>query len=254
VIHKTAIIDPDAQIGANVSVGPFAIIESGTIIGDNNEIGARSHIKTWTRIGNGNRILEGAILGGSPQHISYKGEETWLKIGHENYIGEYVTIHRGTSISGKTIIGEKNYIMGYSHIGHDCRVGSSCVFTSYSGVAGHCEIEDRALLGAYAGLHQFTRVGTMAMIGAGSKVGQDVVPYVIVQGFPARPRTVNSIGLQRNKMPEDQRSLVKKMFKILFRSGLSTDNALLQIKELPENPVVSHMIEFIEGSDRGICG
>ena len=254
MIHQTAIVDKKAEIGANVEIGPFAIVEAGTIIGESCLIGARAHVKTWTRLGSGNKIQEGAILGGAPQHASYKGEETWLEIGDENFIGEYVTLHRGTSYSGKTVIGNKNYIMGYSHIGHDCRISDSCVFTNYAGVAGHCTIEAKAILGAYAGLHQFTRVGTMAMVGAGTKIGQDVVPYMIAQGYPGRHMMVNMVGMERNNISSEDRSLVRKMFRVLFRSGLTKENALDKLRELPNARVVSDVIEFIENSERGICG
>lgn len=253
MIHTTALVHDKAEIGRDVTIGPFAVIEAGAIIGDGCLLGARTHVKTWTRLGRENRVAEGAILGGAPQHVSYQGEETWLEVGDRNFIGEYVTLHRGTTIRGKTVIGDENYFMGYSHVGHDCLVGSRCVFTSYSALAGHCEMEDRAILGAYAGVHQFTRIGTMAMLGAGAKIGQDLVPYVIAQGYPARPKMVNMVGLQRNDVPEDQRILIRKMFKILFRKGGTVGQAVERLKTLGDAPVVSHMIEFIEKSERGIC-
>lgn len=253
MIHSTALVHPQAQIGKDVTVGPFSIIEEGTVIGDGCRLAARSHLKQWTRIGKGNTLLEGTILGGAPQHVSYKGEETWLVIGDDNHFGEYVTIHRGTSISGKTVIGNGNYIMGYSHVGHDCRIGNGCVLTNYAGVAGHCTIEDKAILGAYAGLHQFVRVGSMAMVAAGAKVGQDVVPFIIVQGYPAKPVTVNMVGLQRNGISEEERIQIRRLFRILFRSGKSLEQALSEIDALETSKTAVQMIEFIKSSDRGIC-
>lgn len=253
MIHPTSIVDSGAHIAPDADIGPFAVVEADTTIGEGCRLAARTHVKRWTRLGARNTVLEGAILGGPPQHTSYKGEETWLEIGDDNVIGEYVTLHRGTSILGKTVIGNGNYFMGYSHIGHDCRVGNGVILTSYAGVAGHCTLEDKALLGAYAGVHQFVRVGTMAMLGAGAKVGQDIVPYIIVQGYPARPKTVNLIGLQRNGVLEPSRNLIRKMYKILFQSGLSLPESLRRLRDLPDDPVVRNTIEFIEGSKRGVC-
>ena len=253
MIHNTAIVDPDAEIADDVTIGPFAIVETGTVIGPGCTLSARSHVKRWTRLGARNLLLEGVVLGGAPQHLSYKGEETWLEIGDDNYLGEYVTVHRGTTHSGKTVIGNGNYIMGYSHVGHDCRIGSDCVLTNYAGLAGHCLLEDKVILGAYAGLHQFTRVGTMAMVGAGAKVGQDVVPYVIAQGYPARPKMVNLVGLQRNDVPEATRNLIRRMFRIIFQSGMAVPQILENLQALGDDPAVLHMIEFIQGSERGFC-
>lgn len=253
MIHQTAIVSSDATIGSNIRVGPFAVIEAGAEIGNDCIIGARAHIKTWTRIGSGNIILEGAVLGGAPQHTAYQGEETWLIIGDGNRIGEFATLHRGTSETGKTVIGNRNYIMGYAHIGHDCRVGNHCILTNYAGLAGHCALEDRVILGAYAGLHQFVRVGEMAMVAAGAKLGKDLVPYIIAQGYPATPKSVNMVGLDRNGVDEKGRTLIRKIFKIMFRSGRSVPEALDEIKNLGDDPRAHHFIEFVNESKRGIC-
>lgn len=253
MIHSTAIVHPRAQVGNEVKIGPFAIIEEDTVIGDGCELAARTHLKRWTRIGKRNTLLEGTVLGGAPQHISYKGEETWLIIGDDNHFGEYVTIHRASTTSSKTVIGDANYFMGYSHAGHDCRIGNDCVFTNYAGIAGYCTIEDKAIFGAYAGLHQFVRVGTMAMVAAGAKVGQDVVPYVIVQGYPAKPMTVNMVGLQRNGISETERNQIRKLFRILFRSGKTLEESIREIEALDSTGASLRMIEFIKGSERGIC-
>jgi UDP-N-acetylglucosamine acyltransferase len=252
-IHPTALVSSDAEIGNEVVVGPFAIVEAQTVIGDGCVLAARSHVKTWTRLGTGNRVSEGAVLGGEPQHLGYQGEETWLEIGDGNFIGEYVTIHRGTAETGKTVLGSNCYLMGYTHVGHDCRIGNKVILTNYTGVAGHCRIDDAAIFGAYAGTHQFVRVGTMAMVGAGAKLGKDLVPYTIAQGYPARPKAINLVGLERNQVEEGSRNRLRKAFKILFRSGRTLPEALTELEALSDDPHVRHLVEFVRESKRGIC-
>ena len=253
MIHQTAVIDPEAQLGRDVTVGPFAIVEKETVIGDGCILEARSHVKRWTSLGSGNRLCEGAILGGTPQHLGYKGEETWLRIGDNNYFGEYCTIHRGSTITGKTVVGSDNYFMGYTHAGHDCRIGNRCVMTAYSGLAGHTILEDRVIMGAYAGTHQFVRIGTMCMAGAGSLIGMDLVPYMIYQGYPAKPMSVNLVGLRRNDVPEPTRNLIRRVFRILFRSDRPLAEKIEQVRALGDVPEVRRVIEFIEKSERGIA-
>lgn len=253
-IHPTAIVDPTADLGEDVEIGPFCIVESETVIGARTVLQARSLVHRWTTLGADNTVLPGAVLGGDPQHLDYKGEKTELRIGDGNWIGEYVTIHRASNPSLTTMVGDRNYFMAYSHIGHDCHVGNRVIMTNYAGLAGHCTVEDRALLAAFSGAHQGVRIGTMAMLGGGALAGQDIVPFAIVQGIPARPRGLNVIGMQRNGISAEAREALHDVYRILFLLKLSLPNALEKIRaEVPSLAEVRHVLEFIAGSKRGIA-
>lgn len=253
-IHTMAIVDSKARLGERVEIGPYCVVEGETEIGEGTVLEARAMVRRWTKLGENNVLKPGVILGGEPQHLAYRGEHTELIIGNDNWFGEYVTIHRGTPPDGKTVIGSHNYLMAYSHIGHDCRVGNHVIMTNYAGLAGHCHVEDHALFAAYSGVHQGVRVGTMAMLGAGALVGQDVVPYVIVQGIPGRPRGLNTVGMTRNGVSESVREAVKKAYRILFLERLSLPNAIERIrKEVPPHPEIEHLLEFVQHSARGIA-
>jgi len=208
-IHPTAIVDPGAELGLDVEVGPFCVVEGETVIGDRTVIEARSMVRRWTTLGTDNLLLPGAVLGGDPQHLDYRGQRTALRIGHHNRFGEYVTIHRASREDSLTEVGDHNYLMGYCHIGHDCRVGNHVVMTNYAGLAGFGVVEDWVLLAAFSGKHQGVRIGTMAMLGAGALAGEVVSPYLIVQGVPARPRGLNTIGMQRRGVSAEARQALK---------------------------------------------
>ncbi len=253
-IHPTAVVEPQAELGADVVVGPHAVIENGAKVGDRCVLEYGAAVRRWTELGADNRLLPGAVLGGAPQHLAYQGEETHLRVGHGNVFGEYVTIHRASRPDSVTVIGDGNYFMAYSHVGHDCQVGNGVVMTNYAGLAGHCIIEDHALIAAYAGTHQGVRVGTMAMLGGGALCGQDVLPYLIVQGIPAQPRGLNVIGMQRRGVSDEVRRAMHQIYQILFMQRLSLPNAVARIRhEVPDLPEVRHVLAFIEASKRGIA-
>ncbi len=253
-IHPTAIVDPAAELGEDVDIGPFCVVERDVRIGDRTVLQARSMVRRWTELGADNKLLPGAVLGGDPQHLAYKGERTDLRIGAGNWFGEHVTMHRASKPESATVIGDNNYFMAYAHVGHDCHLGDRIVMTNYSGLAGHCVIEDRALLAAYSGAHQGVRVGRMAMLGAGGLVGQDVLPYLVVQGTPAGPRGLNTIGMQRNGVPAETRRVLQEAYRILFMLKLSLPNAVAKLQaELPDLPELRHWLEFIAQSKRGIA-
>ncbi len=253
-IHPTATVDPRAELGDGVVVGPHAAVEAGAQIGDRCVLEYGAIVRRWTTIGSGNRLLPGAVLGGDPQHLAYRGAETHLRVGRDNIFGEYVTIHRASEPDLLTQIGDENYFMAYAHVGHDCRVGNSVVLTNHAGLAGHCEVEDFALIGGYAGAHQGVRVGTMAMLGGGALAGQDVIPYLIVQGAPARPRGLNVIGMQRRGVSEEARNALQQLYRILFLQRLSLPNALEKIRrDVADLPEVRHVLTFIAASKRGIA-
>jgi len=253
-IHPTAVVEPAARLGENVVVGPHCFVEAGATIGDRCVLEFGAAVRRWTELGADNRLLPGAVLGGDPQHLAYQGEETHLRVGAHNFFGEYVTIHRASGPDSVTVIGDHNYFMAYSHVGHDCQVGNRVIMTNHAGLAGHCVIEDDVLIGGYAGTHQGVRVGAGAMLGGGALCGQDVVPYIIVQGAPAQPRGLNVIGMQRRGMPENVRAALHKMYQILFLQRLALPSALEKIRrEVPDLPEIRHVLSFIESSKRGIA-
>jgi len=252
-IHPTAIVD-GAVLGESVEVGPYAVVEPGAVVGDGTKIGPHALIRSSARIGKGCTIGAGALIGGEPQSIRFDPEiPSFVRVGDGAFIGEYCVIHRATEPEGATEVGAGAFIMGQSHIGHDCKLGERVVMTTFAGLAGHVIVEEGAVLGAFAGVHQFCRIGRLAMVAAQSKVGQDIAPYVVAQGWPAKPVGVNMVGLKRAGIDEDVRLLIRRAFKMLFRSGLDTKSALKEIEALGECPEIAHLIEFVRASERGIA-
>lgn len=253
MIHKTAIIDPKAELAADVKVGPYAIIGAGVTIGAGTVIGPHVLIKQDTVIGCNNIFEHGASIGGEPQDLSYKGQKTYVKIGDGNTFREFSTIHRATKEGGSTSVGDNNYFMAYSHAGHDCQVGNHTIISNCTGLAGHVQVEDFAILSASVGIHQFGRIGTMAMVGALSRINQDILPYTLVEGNPATTRGLNSVGLRRRGVSTEARSALKKAYKILCRSDMSIPKALDKIiAEVDPVDEVLHLVDFARGSRRGI--
>ncbi len=254
-IHPTAIIEPHAELGNNVTVKPYAIIEGDTQIGDDCIIGAYVVIRAGTSVGPGTEVHTGAVLGEPPQDIKYEGQKSYLKIGCHNQIREFVTIHRGSSEAESTQIGDHNLLMAYAHIGHDVTLGSNIIMANNVGVSGHCVIEDYVNFGGMVGIHQFVTVGTMAMVGGFSKVVRDVPPYTIVDGNPARPRGINSRGLQRHNMSSDQIAALKHAYRLLFRSDLNVSDAVSTIlKESEPTAEVKRLVDFMLRIDEGYGG
>ncbi|HEY6837739.1 MAG TPA: acyl-ACP--UDP-N-acetylglucosamine O-acyltransferase [Geobacteraceae bacterium] len=255
MIHPTAVIDPKAQIDADVEIGPFAVIGPHVKIGRGTKVGAHTVIDGWTEIGADNHIFHFAAVGGIPQDLKYRGEETWLRLGDRNIVREFATLQPGT-ITGinETVIGSDNLFMAYCHVAHDCVVGNRVIMANGSTLAGHVQVEDFAILGGLSAVHQFTRVGESVMLSGGAMVGQDVPPYTIAAGDRARMRGLNLVGLRRRGFDEETITLIKKAYKILVFSKLRLGEALTRIRsELPMNPQIRHFVEFIEQSERGIC-
>ncbi|MBE9503999.1 MAG: acyl-ACP--UDP-N-acetylglucosamine O-acyltransferase [Proteobacteria bacterium] len=253
MIHKTAIIDPNAEVDDGVEVGPYAIIGSGVKIGAGTVIGPHVLIKQDTFIGSDNIFEHGASIGGEPQDLSFKGQKTYVKIGNGNTFREFSTIHRATKKEGATSIGDNNYFMAYAHAGHDCQVGNSTIISNCTGLAGHVHVEDYAIISASVGIHQFVKIGTMAMVGALSRINRDVLPYTLVEGNPAVTRGLNSVGLRRKGYSAESRSALKKAYKILCRSDMSIPKALDKIvSEIEAVDELKHLIAFVKESQRGI--
>ncbi|MBI4778273.1 acyl-ACP--UDP-N-acetylglucosamine O-acyltransferase [Candidatus Desantisbacteria bacterium] len=253
-IHPTAIIHPEAMIAEGVIVGPFAVIEKEVRIGKGSQIGAHAILTNWTTIGTNCEIHAGAIIGDNPQIKDYKHEESYCLIGDNNVIREYVTIHRGWHKGDATRIGNNNFLMANTHIAHDCRIGDNVIMANAATLGGHVIVEDNAFISGLVGIHQFVRIGRMSMIGGCSKVVQDVPPYSLIDGHPACVSGLNMVGMRRAGISSHVRGLLKKAYKLLYHSGLNTNQALSTIKnELEMTPELEHLVRFVEATKRGIC-
>lgn len=255
IVHETAVVDPGAKIADGVRIGPYAIIEGNVTIGPNVVIGNHCVITGNTTIGAGCQFFTGAVIGSAPQdkkHISSKN--SFLTIGENNVFREYVTINSGTEEGGgKTIIGDRNLFMAYSHVAHDCLVGSDCVMANLGTLAGHVTLEDRVVVGGLSGIHQFVRVGKFAIIGGCSKVVQDVPPYAMCDGNPAKIFGINSIGLKRANFPVEKMNLLRKAYKVLFHSNLNRTTAIEKVKqEFDSAQELDYLLAFIQDAKRGV--
>jgi len=255
MIHATAIVHPSARIDASVSIGPYSIVGEQVKIGAGTKIASHVVIERWTEIGRDNQIFQFASVGAGPQDLKYKGEETWLVIGDRNRIREFATLHRGTvDGGGRTVVGNDNLLMAYSHVAHDCEVHNRIVMANAATLAGHVEVEDNAILGGLVAVHQFCRVGCHAMISGGAMIAQDIPPYTIAQGDRAKTIGINLVGLKRRGFPEATIRGIKNAYKLMFRSGLRMEEALERIdSEFGTIPEVQHFAAFIKGSQRGIA-
>jgi UDP-N-acetylglucosamine acyltransferase len=253
-IHATAIVDAKAELDSDVEVGPYAVIGAGVRIGAGSRIGSHSVIEGRTEIGRDNRIHAHSVIGGDPQDKKYGGEDTLLIIGNGNTIREFVTINRGTRDGGGvTRIGDDNWIMAYVHIAHDCLVGDHTILANCVALAGHVLIEDYAILGGYSLIHQFCKIGAHAFTAMGSKVNQDVPPYVVVGGDMSVPRGINSEGLKRRGFNSEQIQAVKRAYRTLFLSGLPLADARAKLAEQAVGvEEIQRMVDFIDKSERSL--
>jgi UDP-N-acetylglucosamine acyltransferase len=249
-IHPTAIIDQRAQIAPDATIGPYAIVEGDVMIGASCEIAAHVVIKQFTRLGRGNRVFEHAVLGGLPQDVKFKGEQTHLIIGDDNLIREGVTLHRASGEGETTSIGSRNFLMIGVHIAHNCIIGDDNIFANEVALAGHITVEDHVFLSNNVGCHQFIRIGRYAMVGGKSKIVQDVLPFFTMDGNPAHVRGLNTVGLRRAGFSTDERHALKEAYRILFRSGLALEGALREMAGINDRNV-EHLINFIRSSQRG---
>jgi UDP-N-acetylglucosamine acyltransferase len=254
LIHPTAIVDPGAQLGPGVRVGAYSIIGAHVEIGERTEIGPHTVIEGPTRIGRENRIGSFTALGGAPQDKSYAGDPTRLEIGDRNTIREYCTFNRGTlKDAGVTRVGNDNWIMGYVHLAHDCRIGDSAVLANSTQLAGHVHIGDWAILGGFTGVHQFVRIGAHAMIGGGTMLRQDVPPYVTVAGNPPKAFGVNAEGLRRRAFTAEAIEAIQAAYRTLYRGGISFTDAQAELaRTAAGRPELVLFAEFLKSATRGI--
>lgn len=254
MIHSTAIIHPGAQLGANVTVGPYSIIGEHVSIGDDTTVGPHVVIDGHTTIGRENRIFQFCSLGEVPQDKKYAGEPTRLEIGNRNTIREFCTFNLGTAQDvGVTRIGDDNWIMAYVHIAHDCQVGNKTTFANNSQLAGHVHVDDWAILGGFTGVHQFCRVGAHCMTAVGTVVLQDVPPYVMAAGNTASPYGINAEGLKRRGFSADALMALKRAYRTLYKSGLMLEEARTKLGEdVKAHPEIQPILDFLSVSKRGI--
>ena len=252
-IHPTAIISRDAKIGEGVVIGPYTVIGEKVVINDQTYIGPYCIIE-FSRIGKRNKILGHACIGTPPQDYKYTGQETYVEIGDDNIIREFVSIHRGTPNGhGVTKVGSGCFLMANSHIGHDCIVGDRVILVNSAALAGHSEVENNAILSGLCGVHQFTRIGCYVMLSGGAMASQDIIPYVIAQGDRARPVGLNIVGLKRAGFSSEAIKNIKYAFKTLFMKGLKLEDALERLEKENISPEVNHIVEFCRKSKRGIA-
>ncbi|NKB76017.1 MAG: acyl-ACP--UDP-N-acetylglucosamine O-acyltransferase [Gammaproteobacteria bacterium] len=253
-IHETAIIDPSAELGANVVVGPYTIIEGNVSIDEGCWIGPHVVIRNHTSIGKENRIFQFASIGEEPQYQGYKGEPTRLEIGDRNIIREYCTLSRGTAGNAEvTKIGSDNFLMAYVHIAHDCLLGNKTIFANGASLAGHVEVGDYAIMGGFSLVHQFCKVGAHCITGIGAICFQDIPPYIVAAGNSAKPFGINTKGLRRRDFSEDTIALLKTSYRLLYRKNLNFKMAIEEIEKLnPNSKETTVFAEFLRRSERGV--
>ena len=253
MISKLAYVHPDAKLGQNVTVEPFAYIAGDVIIGDDSWIGPHAVINDGTRMGKNCRIHPGAVIAGTPQDLKFKGEYSTVEMGDNNTVRESATINRGTAAKGKTVIGNNNLIMACAHIAHDCTVGNYCVLVNNVLLAGEVEVGDWVIIGGASAIHQFTRIGDHAMISGGSLVGKDVPPYVKAARYPVTFVGANFIGLRRRGFTSEQIGQIQDMFRIIFQDGHNYGRACdIVMAQFPQSLERDMIVEFIRNSKRGI--
>ena len=253
MIHRTALIDPTARLGQDVSVGPYAIVGPHVTIGDGCAISAHAILERNVRLGTGVKVGYGSVLGSEPQDLKYKGDETWVEIGDDTIIREYCTVNRGTTATGKTTVGERCFIMTYVHLAHDCVVGNDVILANGIQMAGHVTVDDRAIISGLTPIHQFVRIGTYAFVGGASRVNQDVPPFTKAVGNPVHLYGLNSVGLQRAGFPPDVKLALKRAYRLLFNSDLTVSQGIARARaELPSLAEVETFLRFIEESQRGV--
>ena len=254
MIDSRAVIDPSAKIAANVTIGPFTVVGPDVEIGEGTWIGSNALVRKNTKIGANNVIHSFASIGNDSQDLKYKGEEAWLIVGDQNIFREFCTVNRGSGGEDATVIGNNNLFMSYTHVAHDCIIGNNVVFSNCATVAGHVTVDDHAILSGGTMVHQFCHIGAYSFFGGFAGVSKDILPYVLVKGDPATPRTINVIGLRRHGFSDEAIGHIRHAYKILFRRGYKIEDARAELeKMLPACPELDLFIKAIDRSTRGIA-
>lgn len=248
--HATAVIHPSAEIDDDVSIGPYSVIGERVKIGSGTILRAHVTLESETVLGSQNELFPGVVIGAPPQDLRWKGEFSQVILGNRNVIREHVTLHRGTG-GGPTTIGDENYIMAYSHAGHNVKIGNNCILANCVQLAGYVELEDRVNIGGLVGVHQFVRIGAMTMIGGLSRIIKDIPPFVKANGNPARVYGLNVVGLRRNGVPAERREILKKAYNLVYRAKMNLSEAIAEIeRSLPLSHEVRHFVEFMKNPSR----
>jgi UDP-N-acetylglucosamine acyltransferase len=252
-VDPTAVVSAGARLAEGVTIGPYAVVGDEVELGMGTTVGAHAQLEGPAILGKRNRVFPHAVIGFEPQDLKYKGEKTRLLVGAGNIFREFSTVHRGTAAGrGETVIGDDNLFMAYSHVAHDCLIGSKAVMANYAALAGHVDVEDGAILGAFVGAHQFIRVGKYAFVGAYTALRQDVLPFCRTDGSEARTYGLNTVGLRRAGFSRERIEALGKAYRLLVKSKLNTSQALERIAaELAGQPDVEHLITFVRDSARG---
>lgn len=254
-IHPLASVAPGAELADDVLVGPFCVIEDGACLGPGTKLESHVTVRGGVRLGRGNMVGEGAVLGGDPQDRKYAGEPTYLEVGDNNVIREYVTIHRATGEGKSTRVGDNCYIMAYCHLGHNVTVGSDVTIANSCGLSGHVTVEDRVTIGGMVGVHQFARIGKIAMIGGFTKITRDVPPFMLIDGIDERVHDINAVGLRRMGITPESRLALHKACKLLYKSQLNLTTAMETVRrEVIITPEVEFLLAFEERRFRGKNG
>ena len=252
MIHPAAVVHPQAQIDPSVEVQPFAVIDEHVSLGANCLVGPHVHLTGHTTIGAGNIFHAGGVIGDAPQDLKYKGEPTRLRIGDQNVFREHVTVHRSAKVGEETVIGSKNFLMANSHVGHNCRLGDHIVIANGALLGGHVTVDDRVFISGNCLVHQFVRIGTLALMQGGSGISKDLPPFTIARGDNGICG-LNIIGLRRAGFSAEQRLELKKLYRLLFRSGKKFSAAIAETKGDFTSDVARVMLEFVSASKRGLC-
>jgi UDP-N-acetylglucosamine acyltransferase len=253
MISNLAFIHPEAMLGKDVTVEPFAYIAGNVVIGDGTWIGPNATIMHGAKIGKNCRIFPSAVISGIPQDLKFRGEETTVEIGDNTSIRECATVNRGTASVGKTVVGNNCLLMAYSHIGHDCVVGNNCIIGNSSSLAGEVNVDDWAILSGGTLVHQFARIGGHVMLGGGSKVRIDIPPFIKADRDPLSYMGLNSVGLTRRGFPKERIDEIHNIYRVIYQNGLNFSQALERVeKEFKSSPDRDYILEFIRKSERGI--
>jgi UDP-N-acetylglucosamine acyltransferase len=252
-IHSTAVIDPRAEIDSEVEIGPYVVIEGPVKVKRRTRIVAQAYLTGWTEIGEDNEIHPGAILGGPPQDKAYQGQETYLRIGNHNVIREHVQVHRGTTEDSSTTIGNHNFLMATSHVGHNCKLGDNIVLANGALLGGYVDIGNNVFISGNCVVHQFIRIGDYAIMRGLSGTSRDVPPFAIID-WQHTVRGVNVVGLKRAGFDERRIRAIREAFRVLFRKGRNLSIAIKEVEEnMRANDDVMTLLEFIKASKRGVC-
>jgi UDP-N-acetylglucosamine acyltransferase len=253
LISPHAVVHPDAVIGEDVRIDPFVVVEADVVVGRGTHVGAHAHLCSGARIGEECVIFTGASIGAVPQDLKFSGEETEAIVGDRTVIREYVTIHRGTSATKKTIVGSDVLLMAYTHVAHDCRVGDRVILANGVQLGGHVEVGEWVIIGGLTGVHQFERIGRHAMVGAGFRVMKDVPPYALAGNEPIGFSGINAVGLKRRGFSTEEIDHIRSLYRVIYRSGLNVADALDRMHgEHPDDAVALEISDFISSSKRGI--